>query len=98
MPTTLNLANLDDLIESMRHPREDEERSIDVVLLRKVTDLGENLQLGWPHQDTFFNAHEGPLGIPVQLADIVLEICHYCADHNIDLTDAIGLIYKWKTQ
>jgi hypothetical protein len=80
--------SLNVLIEDLRRYREDEPELGD--LLREVVAEFEYLQSqGWPDSEITYSDSGMPGGIPVEFARIVIILCQYCADHNIDLTDAI---------
>lgn len=93
--TTLlqNPSNLDAIIEELKRPREDEELNINEILKRRAEVLGIMLEVGWPFQDVIYD-NDQPNGVPIVLASIVIEVCRFCADHNIDLSDAIGLTFN----
>lgn len=89
-------SNLNNLIEEFRKPRESNELSVDEVLVKEIAELRILLQYGWPYQDTYETDDEELSGIPITLGRIILIVCDFCAKHNIDLSDAIELIFQRK--
>ena len=84
--------NLNSIIDELKTPRDDETLEIADQLTVHVSNLVYCLNRGFPFQDVLENEH-GVVGIPIALAEMVLTICKYCADHNIDLVEAIHEIH-----
>lgn len=60
----------------------------------ELSEALEEFRKGKSLTDTYFSEDptstaRKPEGIPVELADTVIRIAHYCGTHNIDLTAAI---------
>jgi len=77
--------NLNSIIDELKRSRDEEELTLPQELELYVDELNTYLKKGYPFQDIL----DGPTGVPIPLARIVLAICQYCADHNIDLVDAM---------
>jgi hypothetical protein len=80
--------NLNNIIDELKRSRDDEDLTLPQELELYVNELNTYLRKGYPFQDVLTDQY-GPTGVPISLARIVLAICQYCADHNIDLVDAM---------
>lgn len=90
MSTTTDV-NLNGLISELQRYREEEPELSDS--LRVCINEFEHLKArGWPDSEIVYNDNDKPGGIPIEFARMVLELCQYCADHNIDLADAIARV------
>lgn len=51
----------------------------------------EEYRAGHGLRETYYEpeAPTKPLGIPIELADTIIRICHYCGAEGIDLVEAI---------
>jgi hypothetical protein len=92
MMTMTDSGNLNLIIDELRKPREVEEISFVDKVRKSNANLRIMFEYGWPYQDIMESDEEELSGIPIELAQLVLIICEFCADHNIDLVDALALV------
>jgi len=85
-----NYDSLNDIINSLKKPRESNELTLQEMISKPLADLQIMLDYGWQYQDTMLDDEGNPSGIPIDLAEIVLTICEFCARHNIDLVEALS--------
>jgi hypothetical protein len=82
-------SNLRNIITELQHREADDEDSLS-LLTTQVRNLQKQVELGFPFQDVLWDSESSmPVGIPVTLANMILAICEYCAEHNIDLVEGL---------
>jgi len=83
-------SNLRQIIDEMKHLSEVEELSLSEKIMDDLVLFRYQERNGYPYQDVLIDSEDGKLvGIPVTLSKIVLDICTFCAVHNIDLVGAM---------
>jgi len=82
--------NITQIIDDLKRPREDEELTVIEKLETEVKDFKIMFNYGWPYQDVMYGPNGEVSGIPINLAKILLVVLEFCAEHNIDLVDALA--------
>lgn len=88
MPLQTEVSDLNALIAELHRYREEEPELSD-YLEACAGEFQHLVGTGWPVDEIVYDANDKPSGIPIELAKVVLALCQFCADHNIDLVDAI---------
>jgi NTP pyrophosphatase (non-canonical NTP hydrolase) len=67
-------------------------RNLPKYLMLAVTECSEAMD-AWRDdmRGISYDEHGKPVGIPTEMADIMIRVAHYCKDLNIDLEEALRI-------
>ena len=85
----MNWTTINQLVDTLKHKQERDSEQLLQEVNAHIRVVEKMYGKGWPEAEVFIGEAE-PSGIPVELAKIVKLILQFCAEHDIDLGDALN--------
>jgi hypothetical protein len=81
------------IIDALRNSDvDDPQKTLQDRLHAHISQFENLVDDGWPYQEIGWDANNEPIGIPIDLAYMLLSVIDFCAYANIDLASAIEMI------
>jgi hypothetical protein len=92
---TTDLNNINNVIDLLKSNDDRTKEQLLYLLKSHTVIINEILEGGWPEQEICFVGENKniPAGIPIVLARMMFTLLQYCAANNIDLVNAMEILY-----